>query len=140
MEQRHPNTLLSARSIVAAFASLALISLVACIVVFVASARADAGDGPYRTINDAFATRTNSGWTLTSAPIEGRYRICGATESNPDNDADSIRGSFSIGKRSVEFDVAIPSGKVVAVEGLDPIDGGPLGYAVLTRDSRHHDH
>lgn len=89
----------------------------------------------YRTVEETFAVRRSQGWELTKAPEDGkRYRICGALESGRDAERRSFSGRFSTGDRFVDFDVAIPQGKMVAVEGLDPFDGGPLTYAVLTKD------
>jgi hypothetical protein len=94
-----------------------------------------ADESAYRTIDEAFAIRQSQGWELTKAPEEGkRYRNCGATESGHDPDRRSFSGRLSTGDRLVDFDVAIPYGKMVAVEGLDPLDGGQLTYAVLTKD------
>lgn len=89
----------------------------------------------FRPVDDLLAIRFDHGWVLVSGPADdGRYRIIGATESDPSAGADSIRGAFATDDRSIEFDLPIPEGKAVAVEGLAPIDGGPLAYAVLTRD------
>ncbi len=97
--------------------------------------RLPAPEASYRTVDVVFATHRSQGWAVSTAPTDGRrYRICGATESDPKSGASSHSGVFQSGGRRVEFDVKVPTGKVVAVEGLDPIDGGPLTYAVLTRD------
>ncbi len=89
----------------------------------------------FRTIDDAFAIHRSQGWSLTSAPTDGsRYRICGATQSDPKSGVSSVSGSFKTDNRSIDFKVEVAEGTVVAVEGLVPLDGGPLTYAVLTRD------
>ncbi|MCA8997722.1 MAG: hypothetical protein KDA80_12070 [Planctomycetaceae bacterium] len=89
----------------------------------------------YRTIKECFAIRQSQGWSLHQVPTDGRrYRVCGATESSPAISGNRFRGSFQAGERSVKFDVQVPDGKIVAVEGLDPIDGGQLTYAVLMSD------
>jgi hypothetical protein len=88
----------------------------------------------YRTIDDALAIHRSLGWSLVSAPTDGRrYRICGAIQHSPKQGLASQSGAFITGGRSVEYSVDVPSGSLVAVEGLDPLDGGPLKYAVLTR-------
>lgn len=88
----------------------------------------------YRTIEESFAIRRSQGWELTKAPEdERRYRVCGATESGHDPDRRSFSGEFRTGGRIVPFEVTIPEGKMVAVEGLEPIEGGPLTYAVLEK-------
>ena len=95
----------------------------------------NADEPAYRTIVESFAIRQSQGWELSKAPEDGkRYRICGAFESGHDPDRRSFSGRFSTGDRLVDFDIAIPQGTMVAVEGLDPLDGGPLTYAVLTKD------
>jgi hypothetical protein len=88
----------------------------------------------FRPIDELFSIRRSQGWTLVSAPGDGRlYRVCGATQSDPASGLQRFRGAFSGGGRSVRFDVPIPEGAVIAVEGLEPADGGPLRYAVLSR-------
>ncbi len=110
-----------------------------CIVLGVAASATRNSSRPsnsaFRTIEDAFAVHRSQGWSLVSAPTDGRrYRICGATQSDPNSGASSFRGSFKTGGRYIDFDIELPDGAIVAVEGLDPIDGGPLSYAVLVRN------
>ena len=70
-----------------------------------------------------------------SAPTDGRrYRICGATQSEQKSGESSVIGAFQADDRSVDFDIEVAEGSIVAVEGLALLDGGPLTYAVLTRD------
>ena len=102
---------------------------------FCAGCNQNADEPAYRTIEESFAIRQSQGWELTKAPEDGkRYRICGALESGHDPDRHSFSGRFSTVDRFADFDIAIPQGTMVAVEGLDPLDGGPLTYAVLTKD------
>lgn len=123
------------KSKLAICATLTLASLVTAGAVLTMRNITRTSDAAYQTIDDAFAIRRSQGWTLTSAPTDGkRYRICGATESDPTADASRFNGSFESGGRSVSFDVEVPDRAIVAVEGLEPMDGGPLTYAVLTRD------
>ncbi|WP_197441486.1 hypothetical protein [Thalassoglobus neptunius] len=92
-------------------------------------------EAAYRTIDQAFVVRQSQGWELTKAPEDGkRYRVCGATESGMDPNRHSFSGRIESGDRFVDFNVAIPDERVVAVEGLDSLGGGPLSYAVLTKD------
>ena len=94
----------------------------------------NADEAAYRTIEESFSIRRSQGWELTKAPEdERRYRVCGATESGHDPNRRSFSGEFRTGDRIVPFEVTIPEGKMVAVEGLKPIKGGPLTYAVLEK-------
>lgn len=95
----------------------------------------NADEAAYRTIDESFAIRRSQGWELIQAPEDGkRYRICGATESGDDPDRRSFSGDVRTSDRVFPFEVAIPAGKMVAVEGLDPLEGGRLTYAVLQKD------
>lgn len=117
------------------FAALTLACFVTIGVGFTIRNNSRTSDAAFRTIDDAFAIHLSQGWSLTSAPTDGRrYRICGATQSDPTSGVSACSGSFETGGRSIEFGVEVPDGTIVAVEGLDPLDGGPLTYAVLTRD------
>lgn len=88
----------------------------------------------FRSVEESLAIRRSQGWTLVSAPGDGRrFRICGAAQSDPASGLATFRGGFRTGGKSVRFDVPIPPDTVVAVEGLEPADGGPLQFAVLTR-------
>ncbi len=88
----------------------------------------------FKTIDDAFRVRRDQGWTVTSAPTDRRrYRVCGATESDPQSGLKSLNGSFTASGKTIEVNVPVPDGMTVAVEGLEPLEGGPLTYAVLTR-------
>ena len=121
--------------ILAGFAVLALALIVIRSVVTTPRNNSRPTDASFRTIDDAFGDHLRQGWSLTSAPTDGkRYRICGATQSDPNSGLSSFSGSFKTDGRSIDFDVKVPDGTVVAVEGLEPIDGGPLTYAVLVRD------
>lgn len=92
-------------------------------------------DAEYRTIDDALAIRRRLGWSVVSAPTDGRrYRICGAIQHSPKQGLVSQSGAFMTRGKSVEYTVDVPAGSLVAVEGLDPLDSGPLKYAVLTRE------
>jgi len=89
----------------------------------------------YRNIDEAFAIHRKLGWTMISAPNDGRrYRICGAIANNdPKSDASHMSGSFATGGKSVTFSIRRPPDVEVAVEGLEPADRGDLQFAVLTR-------
>jgi hypothetical protein len=98
------------------------------------SLAAAANSPAFRSIDESFAIRRSQGWTLVSAPGDGRrFRICGAAQSDPASGLATFRGAFRTGGKSVRFDVPVPPGTVVAVEGLEPADGGPLQFAVLSR-------
>lgn len=123
------------KSILAGCAALTLACIVIGVAAFTPRNNSRPSDAVFRTIDDAFAIHRREGWSLASAPTDGRrYRICGATQSDPNSGVSSFCGSFKTGGRSIDFDVEVPDGTIVAVEGLDPIDGGPLTYAVLVRD------
>jgi hypothetical protein len=88
----------------------------------------------YRTIDDALAIHRNLGWSVLSAPTDGRrYRICGAIQHAPKQGLVRQSGAFMTRGRTVKYTVDVPAGSLVAIEGLDPLDGSPLKYAVLTR-------
>lgn len=110
----------------------------AYVFVFVAASldlRPHSPDASYQTIDDALAIHRSLGWSVVSAPNDGRrYRICGAVQHAHRLRITSQSGEFKTGDRTVKYKVEVPSGSLVAVEGLDPLDGGPLTYAVLTRD------
>lgn len=92
------------------------------------------GNG-FRKLDETFAIHRQLGWTVISSPNdERRYRICGAIGDNdPASEMSRMQGSFSTGGKSVSFDIPRPQGVEVSVEGLAPLDGGDLRYAVLTR-------
>lgn len=95
----------------------------------------NADEAAYRTIDESFAIRRSQGWELIQAPEDGkRYRICGVTESGDDPNRRSFSGAIRTGGRVFPFEFAIPPGKMVAVEGLEPLEGGRLTYAVLQKD------
>jgi hypothetical protein len=86
----------------------------------------------YRTIDEVIAIHRSQGWKVVSAPTDGkRYRICGATRSDSSSGMPTASGSFRTGDRSVTYEIEVPEGKQYAIEGLDPIDGGPLTFMVL---------
>jgi hypothetical protein len=88
----------------------------------------------YRPIDEATAIHRSLGWSVVSAPTDGkRYRVCGGTQSDPNSGAPSMSCGFGTGNRSVKVNIEVPEGKLYAVDGLDPIDGGPLTYVVYER-------
>lgn len=92
----------------------------------------------FRTVGDLFEVRKLQGWTVLSAPTDSRrYRVCGSTESDPTSGAQILSGEFRVEDRFVPFSVPIPEGETVAIEGLDPMDGGQLSYAVFSRPKKH---
>ena len=91
-------------------------------------------EAAYRPIEVLFEIHRDQGWSVVSAPTDGRrYRICGATQMVPTSGIDTFGGSFSTSGKTVSFEVNLPTDQAVAVEGLEPRDGGPLSYVVLTR-------
>lgn len=89
----------------------------------------------FQGLDETFAIHRKLGWTVISSPGDGRrYRICGAIGDNdPASESSNIQGAFSTGGKTVSFNVSRPPGVEVAVEGLEPADGGDLCFAVLTR-------
>ena len=129
--------LMKRRSVLTAYATLALFFIAISVAAIYARNNERSRDAAFRSIGDTFAIHESQGWTLTSAPTDGRrYRMIGATQSNPKGGESSLRGSFKTRDRSVDFVVEVPNGRLIAIEGLEPIDGGPLTYAVLARDLR----
>jgi hypothetical protein len=129
---KYPSPLAACAAAACAFSVLAF--LVIGIATFTTRNNTSQQDAAFRTIDDVFAVHRAQGWLLVSAPTDGkRYRICGAMQSNPNSGVPSFSGSFKTGDRSANFDVDVEDGTIVAVEGLDPIDGSPLTYAVLVR-------
>ena len=119
------------RSIFTACGTLALVFIMIGIAAIYSRNSERARNSAFRTIDDNFAIHKNQGWTLTSAPTDGRRcRIIGATQSS----GPSLRGSFTASNRSVDFDIEVPTGRILAIEGLEPVDGDPRTYAVLARD------
>ena len=98
------------------------------------STRGATDSAAFRSVNALLSIREQQGWTVVSAPVGGnRYRICGATESDPKNSMPTFAGQFGTDTRSVSFQVSVPNGHVVAVEGLAPENGSALTYAVFSR-------
>lgn len=89
----------------------------------------------FRTVDEVFELPQDEGWTVLIAPgDEQLYRICGATRSQRSGKVSLLQGTFEASGQSVNYSVAVPAQKWVEVVGLEPIDGGPLTYAVLTQD------
>ncbi|MBA4031873.1 MAG: hypothetical protein C0478_13420 [Planctomyces sp.] len=116
----------------ATLAAITLIAIVSLMILFITS---PARDSAFRAIDDVLAIQTSQGWAVVSAPTDGRrYQSIGTFYSDPANGEQTARGSFRGGGRRVDVVVTVPAGKVYLFEGLEPIDHGPLTYAVLARD------
>lgn len=134
MNRQQPGRTLFRRPVFAAFVVSTFLLTVTGLSGCADYSKSPGSEAAYRPIRETLQIRMNQGWTLVSAPTDGgRYRNCGAIEWNPRSGVASLEGSFAVGHRSIAYKIPVPDGKAVAVEGLDPLDGGPLMYAVLTR-------